>query len=155
MLELGGKSPAVLLPDADLDAALAAVLGSCFFNNGQVCGAQSRLIVPRSRLAEIEEKVKAIVDATVTGAARAPGTTLGPLVSAAQQARVSGYISQGIRSGLRLIAGGEGLPDGAPKGGYYVRPTVFGDVPPDSPAGPGGNLRAGAWSSARATTRPR
>jgi aldehyde dehydrogenase (NAD+) len=132
VLELGGKSAALVLPDADLDEALAGVLGSCFFNNGQVCGAQSRLIVDRRQLPEIEERVKAIVGATVAGPARAPGTTLGPVVSARQQQRVAGYISEGVRSGLRLLAGGEGMPDGVPEGGYYVRPTVFSDVPPDS-----------------------
>jgi aldehyde dehydrogenase (NAD+)/betaine-aldehyde dehydrogenase len=129
ILELGGKNPAIVLPDADLDAALASVLGSCFFNNGQVCGAQTRLIVSRDQLPVVEEKVAAIVAATVLGAARAPGTTLGPLVTEAQRRRVGAYIDHGVESGLRVIAGGRGRPDHVPEGGYFVRPTVFSDVP--------------------------
>ncbi|SNQ47979.1 putative aldehyde dehydrogenase [Frankia canadensis] len=131
VLELGGKNPALLLPDASLDEALPGVLGSCLFNNGQVCGAQSRLIVPRALLAEVEERVAEIVDRTVVGPPRAAGTGLGPVVSAAQQARVSGFIADGLSSGLRLLRGGLGLPEGLPAshhGGYYLRPTVFTDV---------------------------
>jgi aldehyde dehydrogenase (NAD+) len=132
ILELGGKNAAVVLPDADLDQALPGVLGSCFFNNGQVCGAQTRLIVSRAQLPEVEERIAALIGAHVVGAARNPATTLGPVVSAAQLARVSGYIGHGIDSGLRLVAGGGGTPSEVPEGGYYVRPTAFSDVPVDS-----------------------
>jgi aldehyde dehydrogenase (NAD+) len=131
VLELGGKSAAVLLPDASLDTAVPAVMGSCCFNNGQVCGAQSRLIVHTSQLADIEERLAAIAAQTVVGPARGDGTQLGPVVSAAQQARIRGYIRHGVDSGLRLVAGGPEPPEGVPAGGYYVRPTVFSDVPPD------------------------
>ncbi|XVQ07328.1 aldehyde dehydrogenase family protein [Spirillospora sp. CA-255316] len=131
VLELGGKSAGIVLPDASLDDALAGVVGSCFFNNGQVCGAQTRLLVHRDQLAEVEERVAAIVDATVVGPARDPRTTLGPVVSAVQLERVGGYITHGMESGLRLVAGGAGRPGGVPDGGYYVRPTVFSDVPRD------------------------
>jgi len=132
VLELGGKSAAVVLPDAPLDDATAAILGSCFFNNGQVCGAQTRLLVHRSQLAEVEERAAAIVEHTVVGPPRAPATTLGPVVSAAQLRRVSDHITDGVSCGLRLIAGGEGRPGDVPEGGYYVRPTVFSDVPAHS-----------------------
>ena len=129
ILELGGKSAALILPDAPLDDAIAAATGSCMFNNGQVCGAQSRLIVHVSQLAEIEERLAAIVGQTVVGPARGEGTTLGPVVSSAQLERVTGYIRHGIDSGLRVIAGGAEPPAGVPDGGYYVRPTVFSPVP--------------------------
>ncbi|ONH32661.1 hypothetical protein BL253_04655 [Pseudofrankia asymbiotica] len=134
VLELGGKNPALLLPDAPLDTALPAVLGSCFFNNGQVCGAQSRLIVPRALLGEVEDRLVGLVADTAAGPPRAAGTRLGPVVSAVQRDRVAGYIRAGVDSGLRLLAGGPGAPDGLPDGsadGYYIRPTVFSDVPPD------------------------
>ncbi|GAA11365.1 MULTISPECIES: aldehyde dehydrogenase family protein [Gordonia] len=131
VLELGGKNAAVILPSADLDEALPAVIASCFFNNGQVCGAQTRLVVERSRLAEVEERIASIVGAVVTGPARASGITLGPVVSAAQHRRVSEFIAYGEQSGLRVVAGGSGRPAGVPDAGFFVRPTVFSEVPPD------------------------
>lgn len=133
VLELGGKNAALILPGVDLDVALGGVLSSCFFNNGQVCGAQSRLVVQREQLPEIEERVRAHLEAVVVGPARASGTTLGPVVTSGQQERVTAFVEHGIRSGLRTIAGGIGRPADVPLGGYYVRPTVFSDVPLDHP----------------------
>jgi acyl-CoA reductase-like NAD-dependent aldehyde dehydrogenase len=132
VLELGGKNAAVLLPDAPLETAVPGVLGSCLFNNGQVCGAQSRLIVPRERHDEVVDLVAEHVGRVVVGPARRAGTTLGPVVSAAQLDRVRGYVRTGLDTGLRRLAGGaDPVPD-VPSGGYYVAPTVFTDVPVDS-----------------------
>ncbi len=129
-LELGGKSANVLLEDADLDAAIPAGIFGCYINSGQTCSALTRMVVPRSRLAEVEEKAAAAASGFPPGDAFAPGTMLGPLVSAAQRDRVRAYIQKGIDEGAKLVAGGTEPPEGLEKG-YFVRPTVFSEVTTD------------------------
>jgi acyl-CoA reductase-like NAD-dependent aldehyde dehydrogenase len=128
-LELGGKSPCILLDDADLDAAVDRCVRSCCFNSGQVCSALTRMLVPRDRRAEAERIAARVADGMVVGDPLAHGSELGPLVSAAQRERVRGYIRSGLSEGARLVTGGEAPPPGLDRG-YFVRPTVFGDVDP-------------------------
>ena len=129
-LELGGKSASVILADADLTQAVPKTLRSSFLNGGQSCNAQTRMIVQRDQLAEVE---RLLVDAV---AAYAPGhpddeaTKLGPMVTAQQRDRVVGYIRDGIASGARLLVGGAEPPAGLEEG-YFVQPTVFVDVDPE------------------------
>lgn len=129
-LELGGKSPLVVLDDADLVEAVEAGLNGCFLNSGQTCIALTRMIVPRSRLAEVEAIAKAGTESIIVGDPFAPTSVLGPLVSATQRDRVVAYIEKGIEEGARLVVGGPTAPEGLDRG-YYVRPTVFSDVTPD------------------------
>ncbi|HVX20853.1 MAG TPA: aldehyde dehydrogenase family protein [Acidimicrobiales bacterium] len=129
-LELGGKSANVLLEDADLDTAIPAGLFACYLNSGQTCSALTRMVVPRSRLAEVEEKAVAAAATFVAGNAFDDGVTIGPLVSAAQRDRVRGYIQKGIDEGAKLLVGGTEPPDGLDVG-YFVRPTVFSEVTSD------------------------
>ncbi|MET0616891.1 MAG: aldehyde dehydrogenase family protein [Luteibacter sp.] len=126
-LELGGKSPTVILDDADFATAIPLALMAGFNNSGQACIAGTRLLVPRSRLAEFEPLAAAAVDAVVSGDPSDPKTEVGPMVSRRQWDRVQGYIRRGIDEGARLIAGGEGRPDGYDRG-WLVRPTLFADV---------------------------
>jgi aldehyde dehydrogenase (NAD+) len=128
-LELGGKSPNILLDDADLDAAIPLALAACFFNNGQACVAASRLLVPRERLDDVKRRVLAAMDAVHAGDPRDERTTVGPLVSRTQFERVQRYIRLGLEEGAELLAGGPGLPDGITQG-YFTRPTVFIGVTP-------------------------
>src|SRR5271166_3939993 len=129
-LELGGKSPLIVLDDADMVAAVSAGLLACYLNSGQTCIALTRMIVPRSKLAEVEAVAKAGVESMIVGDPFDPATVLGPLVSAAQRDRVVGYIEKGIAEGARLVTGGPTAPDGL-ETGFFVRPTVFSDVTPD------------------------
>jgi aldehyde dehydrogenase (NAD+) len=129
-LELGGKSANIILEDADLDAAIPAGMFACYINSGQTCSALTRMIVPRSRLAEIEEKAKAAAEGFTPGNSLDSGTTLGPLASAAQRERVRSYIEKGISEGAKLVTGGTEPPEGLDKG-YFVRPTVFSNVTPN------------------------
>ncbi|MET0254514.1 MAG: aldehyde dehydrogenase family protein [Luteibacter sp.] len=126
-LELGGKSPTVILDDADFATAIPLALMAGFNNSGQACIAGTRLLVPRSRLAEFEPLAATAVDAVVSGDPSDPKTEVGPMVSRRQWDRVQGYIRRGIDEGARLIAGGEGRPDGYDRG-WLVRPTLFADV---------------------------
>ncbi|MGV8864816.1 MAG: aldehyde dehydrogenase family protein [Pseudomonas sp.] len=126
-LALTGKSAAIVLDDADLDTALPMALNAAFMNNGQACVAGTRLLVPRSRLKDVIERVKTLVDAIVVGNPNDPTTVVGPLVSLAQYNRVQHFIRRGLEQGATLIAGGEGKPVGLEKG-FFVRPTVFADV---------------------------
>jgi betaine-aldehyde dehydrogenase len=128
-LELGGKSANVIAADADLDKAIPGVVRYFTVNNGQTCAALTRLIVPRSLKAEVEERLVAEVGAQVVGDPRDERTTVGPMVSAAQRRTVEGYIQRGRDGEGRLLAGGLDLPDEL-EGGHYVRPTVFTDVDP-------------------------
>jgi betaine-aldehyde dehydrogenase len=125
-LELGGKSAAIILEDADLDASLPMLLFAGLMNSGQACVAQTRILAPRSRYDEIVEKVAAAVAAMPVGLPDDPGAVIGPLISAKQRERVEGYIAQGKQEGARLVTGG-GRPEGL-DGGNYVQPTVFADV---------------------------
>ena len=125
-LELGGKSAAIILEDADLDAAMGMLLFSGLMNSGQACVAQTRILAPRSRYEEIVEKIGAAVAAMPVGLPDDPGAVIGPLISEKQRDRVEGYIQKGKDEGARLVTGG-GRPDGLDSG-YYVQPTVFADV---------------------------
>jgi len=126
-LELGGKSPVIVLDDADPAVAAAGAAQAIFFNQGQVCTAGSRLYVHRSRFDEVVEQLSGIAAGMKIGPGIDPGTQIGPLVSAVQQQRVLGYIDSGLGEGARAAAGGEGT-GGA---GYFVRPTVLVDTRDD------------------------
>src|SRR5215210_3809233 len=130
-LELGGKSPNVILDDADLEQAVTDGVAKCFLNSGQTCSALTRMLVPRDKL-EQAERIAAVVadDAFTPGDPFADGNALGPLVSEAQRERVRGYIEKGREEGARLVAGGSEPPEGLDTG-YFVRPTVFSDVRSD------------------------
>jgi acyl-CoA reductase-like NAD-dependent aldehyde dehydrogenase len=130
-LELGGKSACVVVDDADLQAAVTSCVSSCYLNSGQTCSALTRLIVPRGRLAEVEDLAVRAAETYRPGDPFDPATRLGPLVSAAQRERVRGYIRTGIDEGAKLLTGGPEPPEGLERG-FFVRPTVFGDVRPDA-----------------------
>jgi aldehyde dehydrogenase (NAD+) len=127
--ELGGKSPNVILPDADLVRAVPAGVAAGFRNVGQSCSAPTRMIVPRKRLPEVERLAREAVSALVVGDPHSPQTTHGPVANRAQFKRVQEMIEAGIAEGARLVCGGPGRPQGL-ECGFYVRPTVFSDVPP-------------------------
>jgi acyl-CoA reductase-like NAD-dependent aldehyde dehydrogenase len=129
-LELGGKSANVILDDADLDRAVSAGVTNCYLNSGQTCTAWTRMLVPRQRLAEAEAIAARKAEAYRLGDPLSEETNLGPLASAAQVARVRGYIERGVAEGAKLVTGGAEPPDGL-ETGYYVRPTVFSEVRPD------------------------
>jgi acyl-CoA reductase-like NAD-dependent aldehyde dehydrogenase len=120
-LELGGKSPNIILPDADLDVAVPGSFLALYFNSGQSCNAGSRLFVHRSRYDEVVEKVAALASSASVGPGLQSDVLIGPLVSARQQERVMSYIDAGRRDGADLVSGGARMP-GA---GYFVEPTVF------------------------------
>ncbi len=126
-LELGGKSPMVVLEDADFNAAIPFALNAGFMNSGQACIAGSRILVPASRLAEFEAAMAEAVSAFPSGDPRDPATAIGPMVSARQWERVQSYIAKGLEEGARLLSGGEGRPEGAADG-WFVKPTIFTDV---------------------------
>jgi aldehyde dehydrogenase (NAD+) len=129
-LELGGKSANVILEDADLAKAVNTGVTMCYLNSGQTCSALTRMVVPRSRLAEVEEIAVRAAEATTPGDPFGDGTRMGPLVSAVQRDRVRSYIQKGIDEGAKLITGGTEAPEGLDVG-YYVRPTVFSEVRTD------------------------
>jgi aldehyde dehydrogenase (NAD+) len=133
-MELGGKSPNVLLDDADFTRAVPDGVAKCFLNSGQTCSALTRMLVPRERLAEVEELAAAAAEAFVAGDPLDPGTTLGPLVSATQRERVRGYIAKGEAEGAKLLTGGTDAPEGLERG-FFVRPTVFSEVTPEMTIG--------------------
>ncbi|MBI1173094.1 aldehyde dehydrogenase family protein [bacterium] len=128
-LELGGKSPTLILEDADFAEAIPKALMFGLANNGQACINGTRILVPRSRRDEALSLIKAGVEALRSGDPRDPTTAIGPLVSQAQYDRVQRYIRLGIEEGAALLTGGEGHPEG--QAGYTVRPTVFADVTND------------------------
>ena len=125
-LELGGKSAAIVLEDADLDSTIAMLVMSGLMNTGQACVGQTRILAPRSRYDEVVEKIVATAAFFPVGLPDDPAAQLGPLISAKQRDRVEGYIEQGKKEGARLVLGG-GRPAGI-ETGYYVEPTVFADV---------------------------
>lgn len=129
-LELSGKSPNILLADADFATAIPLAVNACFQNNGQACIAGSRLLVPAPRLGEVKALVLAAVGRVKVGDPRLPETTLGPLANQQQYDRVQHYIRLGLADGAELLVGGEGPPDGL-DAGYFVRPTVFTGVTND------------------------
>src|SRR6202049_714568 len=125
--ELGGKSANIILEDADLENAVKYGVQACFRNTGQSCDAPTRMLVPRSRMADAAAVAKQTADAIKVGDPFAESTTIGPLASKAQFEKVQRLISKGIEEGAKLIAGGPGRPEGVSKG-YFVKPTVFTDV---------------------------
>ncbi|QBY55838.1 aldehyde dehydrogenase family protein [Cupriavidus oxalaticus] len=127
--ELGGKSPNVILPDADLARAVPAGVAAAFRNVGQSCSAPTRMIVPRDRLAEVEQIACEAVARLVVGDPRSVQTTHGPVANGAQFNRVQEMIGAGLAEGARLVCGGLGRPPGLERG-FYVRPTIFSDVHP-------------------------
>ncbi|QXI30410.1 aldehyde dehydrogenase family protein [Pseudomonas vanderleydeniana] len=129
-LELGGKSPVLILDDADFDQAIPLALQAGFMNSGQACIAGSRILVPQQRLAEAEATVLKVIDGFRSGDPRATDTHIGPMVSEKQWQRVQRYIRIGLDSDARLLSGGEGLPEGLDSG-WFVRPTVFSGVTND------------------------
>ena len=125
--ELGGKSPNIILPDADFEPAVRAGVGACFSNSGQSCDAPARMLVPADRQDEALDIAKDVAEGLKVGDPREPGVDLGPVVSQAQFDKIQRMIEAGTSDGARLVAGGPGRPPGLNRG-YYVRPTVFGDV---------------------------
>jgi aldehyde dehydrogenase (NAD+) len=125
--ELGGKSPNVLLDDADFERAVKASVLHVFQNSGQSCNAPTRMLVPAAKLAEVEAIAKRVAESVVTGDPTSEKTNLGPLVSKVQFDRVEGYIAKGIAEGAKVVIGGSGRPDGLSKG-YFVKPTIFSNV---------------------------
>lgn len=125
-LELGGKSAAIVLDDADVETTVAGLRSASFANNGQTCHLSSRILVPRSRYDEFVEAISVLALGLRVGDPLDERTEIGPLVSAAQRDRVLGYIAAGQASGAKLVAGGTVPPD-QPRG-WFVAPTVFADV---------------------------
>jgi aldehyde dehydrogenase (NAD+) len=125
--ELGGKSPNVLLDDADFEKAVKQSVLHVFQNSGQSCNAPTRMLVPAGKLAEVEQIAKRVAAAVVVGDPSSDRTNVGPVVSKRQFERVEGYIEKGIAEGARLICGGAGRPEGLSTG-YYVKPTIFSGV---------------------------
>ncbi|MDP6572379.1 MAG: aldehyde dehydrogenase family protein [Rhodospirillales bacterium] len=130
-LELGGKSAAIILDDADLAKAVKGAVAACFLNSGQTCVAQTRMLVPEGSYEEAKRLVAEAVGGWTVGDPMVEGTRLGPVASKTQWERVEGYIQKGIDEGAELVLGGTGKPDGLDRG-YFVRPTVFGRVDPDA-----------------------
>jgi aldehyde dehydrogenase (NAD+) len=129
-LELGGKSPTVLLDDASLDQAIPSALTMAFLNSGQACAAGTRLLVPKSRLDAVKRAIREAMRAFTVGDPADPKTAVGPMASQKQYERVQSYIRKGIEEGAEVLVGGEGHPDGF-EAGYFVKPTVFVNVTND------------------------
>jgi aldehyde dehydrogenase (NAD+) len=129
-LELGGKSANVILDDADLAKAVPDGVAKCYLNSGQTCSALTRMLVPKEKLAEVEDLAVRAAEAFTPGDPFDDTTRLGPLVSAAQRDRVRMYIDKGIGEGAKLLTGGVETPEGLDSG-YFVRPTVFSGVTPE------------------------
>jgi aldehyde dehydrogenase (NAD+) len=130
-LELGGKSPSVILEDADLAAAVKGTINACFLNSGQTCSAHTRMLVPESKYEEAAKIAVELAKGFTVGDPLGGVAKLGPLISDVQRERVRGYIKKGIDEGAELLVGGPDAPEGLAKG-YYVKPTVFGKVKPTS-----------------------
>ena len=129
-LELGGKSPNVLLDDADFATAIPLALQLAYMNSGQACIAGTRLLVPKTRLEEAKRMLVAAVANVRVGDPALATTQIGPMVTAKQYARVQHYIELGVSEGATLLAGGPGRPVGL-DAGYFARPTIFADVTND------------------------
>ena len=128
--ELGGKSPNIILDDADLQKAVTGGTAHVFNNSGQSCNAPTRMIVPAAKMKEAAAIAKAVADKTKAGDPKAADTNIGPVVNRTQWDKIQALIKKGIDEGATLVAGGPGLPEGVNKG-FYVRPTVFADVTND------------------------
>jgi aldehyde dehydrogenase (NAD+) len=129
-LELGGKSPTILLDDAKFDSAIPIALGIAFMNSGQACAAGTRLLVPRKQLDVAKRAIADAMRALRVGDPGDPKIAVGPMVSQKQYERIQSYIRQGIEEGAEVLVGGEGRPEGL-QAGYFVKPTVFVNVKND------------------------
>jgi aldehyde dehydrogenase (NAD+) len=129
-LELGGKSPTILLDDAKLEEAIPAALGIAFMNSGQACAAGTRLLVPRKQLEAAKRAITDGMRAIAVDDPADPRIAVGPMVSQKQYDRVQAYIRKGIEEGALVLVGGEGRPQGL-EAGYFVKPTVFVNVTND------------------------
>jgi len=125
--ELGGKSPNIVLDDADLEKAVTAGVMHMYQNTGQSCNAPSRMLVPRAKLAQAEAIAAKVTESVKVGDPAAEGTTMGPVVSEVQFNKIQGLIEKGIAEGAKLVTGGPGRPEGISKG-YFIRPTVFSEA---------------------------
>ena len=125
--ELGGKSPNILLPDADFERVVPLGVMAAFRNVGQSCSAPTRMIVPRDRLAGVEAIARATAESIVVGPPEEEATVMGPIANRAQFHRVQTMIAAGLDDGARLVCGGVGQPEGLEQG-FFVRPTIFSDV---------------------------
>jgi aldehyde dehydrogenase (NAD+) len=128
--ELGGKSPNIILADAEFEKAVADGVTACFGNSGQSCDAPTRMLVPARRHDEALQVAKAAAEKLKTGDPRADGIDLGPVVSRVQFDKIQRLIEAGITEGATLVTGGPGRPENLNRG-YYIRPTVFGNVTND------------------------
>jgi betaine-aldehyde dehydrogenase len=126
-LELGGKSAAIILDDADVGATVENLKMASLMNNGQACVAQTRILASRNRYGEVVDALGEMVGGLTVGDPLEMTTEVGPLVAERQQERVEKYIALGQEEGAKVVAGGNGRPEGTEKG-WYVRPTVFADV---------------------------
>ena len=129
-LELGGKSPTILLDDAALDQAIPSALVMAFLNSGQACAAGTRLLVPKSQLDAVKRDIRDAMRGFAVGDPADPKTAIGPMVSQKQYESVQSYIRKGIEEGAEVLVGGEGHPEGF-EAGYFVKPTVFVNVKND------------------------
>jgi aldehyde dehydrogenase (NAD+) len=129
-LELGGKSPNILLDDVNLDEAIPRALTIAFLNSGQACAAGTRLLVPRSRLEEIKQRIVAVMANMPVGDPNNNDTAIGPMVTRMQYERVESHIRKGIEEGAEVLVGGEGHPEGL-EAGNFVKPTIFVNVTND------------------------
>ncbi|MEM8563401.1 MAG: aldehyde dehydrogenase family protein [Pseudomonadota bacterium] len=125
--ELGGKSPNIVLEDADLEKAVTGGVLHMYNNTGQSCNAPSRMFVPKDKLAEAEEIARKVTETVVVGDPAADGTTMGPVVSEVQFDKIQGLLDAGVSEGAKLVVGGPGRPEGLDKG-YFIKPTVFSEV---------------------------
>jgi aldehyde dehydrogenase (NAD+) len=125
--ELGGKSPNIILPDADFEKAVKQGTHAVFSNSGQSCNAPTRMLVPEDKLAEAEEIAAKVASKVQVGPADKEGTTMGPVVSEVQYNKIQALIQKGLDENAKLICGGLGKPESLTKG-YFVKPTVFSNV---------------------------
>jgi aldehyde dehydrogenase (NAD+) len=125
--ELGGKSPNIVLDDADLETAVTQGVMHMYQNTGQSCNAPSRMLVPAAKLAEAEAIAAKVTASVVVGDPAAEGTTMGPVVSEVQFTKIQALLEKGVAEGAKVVAGGPGRPDGIDKG-YFIKPTVFSGV---------------------------
>ena len=129
-LELGGKSPNILLDDVNLDDAIPRALAIAFLNSGQACAAGTRLLVPRSRLEEIKQRIVAVMAKMPVGDSNNDDTAIDPMMTRTQYVRVESHIRKGIEEGAEVLVGGEGHPEGL-EAGNFVKPTIFFNVTND------------------------
>ena len=125
--ELGGKSPNIVLDDADLEKAVTGGVMHMYTNTGQSCNAPSRMLVPAAKLAEAEAIAAKVTESVVVGDPTAETTTMGPVVSEVQFNKIQALIEQGIKEGAKVVVGGAGRPEGLDKG-YFIRPTIFSEA---------------------------